>query len=78
MRDSSFFSKRVRQEEGLFLPLDFSRSLKRRKRSQNTENEEQDTSLREALHSSSDLVKRTTVEDVKMSRNLPYIGKLQL
>lgn len=29
MRDSSFFSKRVRQEEGLFLPLDFSRSLKR-------------------------------------------------
>ena len=44
----------------------------------NTENEEQDTSLREALHSSTDFVKRTTVEDVKMSRNLPYFGKLQL
>ena len=60
--------------KGLYRLFDFSRSLKR----ESTENEEQDTSLREALHSSTDFVKRTTVEDVKMSRNLPYFGKLQL
>ena len=43
------------------------------KRSQNTENEEQDTSLREALHSSTDFVKRTTVEDVKWAVIYPTL-----